>query len=135
MDMMFEPSQKEIEARYLNANNYYNYALKNLVSVLGFELVENGYETFERNKYLCFEKQAEGSIHQVILEDHREDEDIKDWLIFSELKDDETDWFGQKINSPYPLTLSELTAFGTFIKAFQNCKEVASEIKLNFKET
>lgn len=135
MGMMFESSQKEIETRYLNANYYYNYALKTLVSVLGFEPVEDYHETYELIKAIRFEKQEEGSIHQVVLEDHREDEDIKDWLIFSELKDDDTNWFGQKINSPYPLTLSELTAFGTFIKAFQNCKEVASEIKLNFKET
>lgn len=104
-----------------------NSIMKALVSDLGFEPVEDYYETYELYKWVCFEKQAEGSIHQVLLEDHREDEDIKDWLIFSELKDDETDWFGRKISSPYPLTLSELTAFETFIKAFQNYKEVENE--------
>lgn len=111
-----EQNEKEIMAL-----NKMAYALNTLVSVLGFESVKDHYEL---EKYLCFEKQAEGSIHQVLLE---EDEEIKDWLIFSELKDDETDWFGRKINTPYPLTLSELTAFGTFIKAFQNYKEVMNE--------
>lgn len=118
-------NEKEIlSLKRMAADNYYNYALRTLVSVLGFELVKDHYEL---EKYLRFEKQAEGSIHKVLLEDHREDEDIKDWLIFSELKDDETDWFGKKIDSPYPLTLSELKAFETFIKAFQNYKEAMHE--------
>lgn len=118
-------NEKEIlSLKRMAADNYYNYALKTLVSDLGFELVKDHYEL---EKYLRFEKQAEGSIHKVLLEDHREDEDIKDWLIFSELKDDETDWFGKKIDSPYPLTLSELKAFETFIKAFQNYKEAMHE--------
>lgn len=110
------------------AVNFYTYAQK-AISDLGFTPRGDYNETYEMNKAICFEKQAEGSIHQVLLEDHRYYEDIKDWVIFSELKDDETDWFGRKINSPYPLTLSELTAFGTFIKAFQNYKEVVNKIK------
>ena len=117
-------NEKEIlSLKRMAADNYYNYALKTLVSDLGFEPVEDYYETYELNKWICFEKKEEGSIHRVLLEDHREDEDIKDWLIFSALKYDETDWFGKKIDSPYPLTLSELKAFETFIKAFQNYKE------------
>ena len=124
-----EQNEKEIMSlKRMAADNYYNYALKTIVSDLGFDPLEDYSEPSELNMWtrFKFEKQEEGSIHKVLMEDHREDEDIRDWLIFSELKDGETDWYGRKIDSPYPLTLSELTAFETFIKAFQNYEEVAN---------
>ena len=96
-----------------------NEVMKVLVHDLGFEPVGDYYETYDRYKYIFFERNEDDSIHVVFLEDHRDDENVKDWLIFSELKDEETDWFGNRINTPYPLTLSEIKAFENFIKEFE----------------
>ena len=100
-----------------------NEVMKVLVHDLGFEPVGDYYDTYDLHKYIMFERIEDGSYQLVTLEDHRDDETVKDWLIFSELKDEETDWYGNRISAPYPLTLSEIKAFEDFIKEFTDWKE------------
>jgi hypothetical protein len=77
-------------------------------------------------KFWVFERIVEDSrTHQLILEDHREDVDIGDWLIFSYLIDDERNWYGNYIETQYPLTYSEYK----FIEKIINELETESEIK------
>lgn len=58
--------------------------------------------------------------HEVILEDHRDNEHVEDWLIFSYLKDNLIDWYGQKDNEQYPLELREYRTFANFICILEN---------------
>lgn len=96
-----------------------NEVMKVLVHDLGFEPIEDYYDAYDLYKYIMFERIEDGSRHVVVLEDHRDDPNVKDWLIFSELTDAEIDWYGNKISAPYPLTLSEIKAFENFIKEFE----------------
>lgn len=86
-----------------------------------FKEFENrfGYHLTEKNDdcgYFKFERTAEGHNHLLILEDHRwelkredfdPDTDIGDWLIFSMLTNNERGWFGNFVDTQYPLTYKE----------------------------
>lgn len=60
-----------------------------------------------------------GEIHEVTLEDDRDDKKIHDWLIFSYLKDSITDWDGQKEDEQYPLELGEYGLFARLIGSIE----------------
>lgn len=60
-----------------------------------------------------------GETHEVILEDHRDDDSIHNWLIFSSLKDSITNWEGQKEDAQYPLQLDEYTRFAKLIECLE----------------
>lgn len=60
-----------------------------------------------------------GKIHEVILEDHRDDEEIHDWLIFSYLKDSITDFGGMPEDEQYPLELGEYKLFARLIGSIE----------------
>lgn len=78
-----------------------------------------GYELDEKDddlRYVLFKRIVNGGdTHVVILEDHRweleanfdPEIDVGDWLIFSEIKNGERDWFGHYIDTQYPLTYEE----------------------------
>ncbi len=95
----------------------YEKALKVLVSDIGFEPEGDNLESYDRLGYMVFRKSEDnGDIHEVVIEDHRRDEDVGDWLIFSYFVNDDTNWIGQTIDTPCPLTLNEYEAFKEFIK-------------------
>ena len=86
-----------------------------------YELTEINYNC----KFWVFKRTVEdSSTHQLILEDHREDVDIGDWLIFSYLIEysDYDDWYTE---TQYPLTYSEYK----FIEKIIHELETESEIK------
>lgn len=58
-------------------------------------------------------------IHEVILEDERDDEKIHDWLIFSYLKDSITDFGGMPDDAQYPLELGEYRLFVRLIRSLE----------------
>lgn len=60
-----------------------------------------------------------GEIHEVILEDERDDEKIHDWLIFSYLKDSITDFGGMPDDAQYPLELGEYRLFARLISSIE----------------
>lgn len=60
-----------------------------------------------------------GEIHEVTLEDHRDDESINDWLIFSSLKDSITDFGGMPNDAQYPLELGEYKLFARLIGSIE----------------
>lgn len=60
-----------------------------------------------------------GQIHEVILEDHRDDEPTNDWLIFSYLKDSITDFGGMPEDEQYPLELGEYKLFARLIGSIE----------------
>ena len=94
---------------------------------------EFGYSLIDANPdcdYWVFQRTVEGSnTHKLILEDHRwergendfnPDKDIGDWLIFSMLTDDERGWFGNYVETQYPLTYSEYRMIEKIIKELEN---------------
>lgn len=95
-----------------------------------------GYQLVEKNKdcdYLKFERTAEGCNHVVIIEDHNwelsrsdfdPDTDIGDWLIFSMLTNDKRDWFGNFVETQYPLTYSEYKIFEAIIHELEKKEEI-----------
>lgn len=60
-----------------------------------------------------------GEIHEVILEDHSDDEPTNDWLIFSYLKDIITNWDGWKEDEQYPLERGEYRLFDRLISSIE----------------
>lgn len=60
-----------------------------------------------------------GEIHEVILEDERDDEKIHDWLIFSSLKNSTRDWYGYVQDEQYPLELGEYRLFARLIGSIE----------------
>lgn len=94
-----------------------------------------GYELVEDNKdcgYWKFERTAEGCNHVLILEDHRwelnredfdPDTDIGDWLIFSMLTNDERGWFGNFVETQYPLTYTEYKLIEEIIHELEKADE------------
>ena len=58
-------------------------------------------------------------IHEVTLEDHRDDEGVHDWLIFSICKDCIKDWDGYKEDGQYPLELGEYKLFAELISVLE----------------
>lgn len=59
-------------------------------------------------------------IHEVTLEDHRVDEAINDWLIFSVCRDCIKDWDGYKEDGQYPLELGEYKLFAELISVLEH---------------
>jgi len=97
--------------KFPEANGLYS-LFNELKSRFGYRLIEKNDEC----GYLKFERTAEGCKHLLILEDHRwelmrsdfdPDTDIGDWLIFSMLTNNERDWFGNFVDTQYPLTYAE----------------------------
>lgn len=94
-----------------------------------------GYRLTEKNdecRYLKFERTAEGYNHMLILEDHRwelmredfdPDTDIGDWLIFSMLTNNERDWFGNFVDTQYPLTYTEYKLIEGIIHELEKANE------------
>lgn len=91
-----------------------------------------GYELIKEDPgcdYWVFQRTVEGcNTHQLILEDHRwergekdfnPNKDIGDWLIFSMLTDDERGWFGNYVETQYPLTYSEYQMIERIIKELE----------------
>ena len=86
--------------------------------------VDAGYFTFEKTEY-------NRDHHVVTIEDHRWERisenfdpinnpyDIGEWLIFSCIDNDERDYFGRFVETQYPLTLPEVEAFLSLIRAFE----------------
>lgn len=80
---------------------------------------------YDELDYIKFERKVDGDhTHVVLLEDHRWErgrpdfnpkKDVGDWLIFSMLTDDERGWFGNYIDSQYPLSYSEYKLFEKII--------------------
>jgi hypothetical protein len=98
----------------LNKDNDFLYKLwiDQIKTDLGFET--EGWDNSLR--CIIFRRTVNHSeIHEVVLEDYRDDEHVADWLIFSYLKDNITDWYGQKENEQYPLELREYRTFANFI--------------------
>lgn len=95
---------------------------------LGFKLVEENYDKGTNSTNYIFERTVrKDETHQLILEDYRWQQnepgfdpgksyDIGDWLIHSCTKNTEKDWFGNEIDEPYPLTLTEMKAIIDFIE-------------------
>ena len=81
------------------------------------------FETQGWNNNLCcitFTRTVEREkIHEVILEDHRDDEPTNDWLIFSYLKDSITDFGGMPEDEQYPLELGEYKLFAQLIRILE----------------
>lgn len=81
------------------------------------------FETQGWNDNLCcitFTRTVErGKFHEVTLEDHRDDEPINDWLIFSYLKDSITDFGGMPEDEQYPLELGEYRLFARLIGSIE----------------
>lgn len=72
-----------------------------------------------------------GDIHEVVIEDHRDDEKINDWLIFSYLKDCITNVGGMPDDAQYPLELGEYKLFAKLIECFEKLYPIASEEEKN----
>lgn len=108
----------------------------------GYELktinVEND-EILEKTfiEYLVFERTTVENNHQELtLEDHRWEKscedfdpkkhpaDIGDWLIFSYITDEDRDWFGNFVNTQYPLTYSE---YKIIEKIIQQCEKESAK--------
>ena len=76
--------------------------------------------------YILFKRTTEGRTHALVIEDHTFErsqrdfdpqKDTGDWLIFSMLLDDERGWFGNYVETQYPLTLGEFKLIERLIKA------------------
>lgn len=95
--------------------NYMN-AMQALEYLYNFETIGWDYNL----RCITFTRTVErGETHEVILEDHRNDDAIHDWLIFSSLKDSITDWEGQKEDAHYPLEWGEYKLFDELIECLE----------------
>lgn len=103
----------------LNKDNdfLYNLYINQIKTDLGFET--EGWNNSLRS--IIFRRTVNHSeIHEVALEDYRDDEHIADWLIFSYLKDNLTNWYGQKEDEQYPLDLREYRTFANLINILED---------------
>lgn len=103
----------------LNKENdfLYNLWIDQIKTDLGFET--EGWDNSLRS--ITFRRTVNHSeTHEVVLEDYRDNEHVTDWLIFSYLKDNLTNWYGQKEDEQYPLELREYRTFANFINLLED---------------
>lgn len=90
--------------------------VKELHNLYGYELSEVN----KKFKYHRFQREAEGETHIVLLEDHLDDVNIRDYLVFSYLCCNPTSWFNTVPEEQYPLALGEINLFMEYLKNLEN---------------
>ena len=90
--------------------------VKELHNLYGYELSEVN----EELKYHRFQREAEGETHIVLLEDHLDNVNVRDYLIFSYLCYNPISWFNSTPEEQYPLTLGEVNLFIEYLKNAEN---------------
>lgn len=91
-------------------------SVKELRNLYGYELSKVN----EELKYHKFQREVEGETHIVLLEDHLDDVNVRDYLIFSFLKGTAKSWFNNPADEQYPLTLGEINLFIEYLKNLEN---------------
>ncbi len=56
---------------------------------------------------VSFTRKKDGDVQTLTIENHEDDKDIRDWLIYSGMNDGSKDWWGGDVDMQYPLTLKE----------------------------